>query len=294
MSSRIHNPYHQLQGVWLRGSFHGHSAWASRCASVRLGEALRRYRAMGAAFTSITDHDRVTSLARARSRSRSPMILLEGFEHSAGANLVFVGERVPPLHRLPLAEAMRVSDGLLTFACHPRPRPGVAHWSRELLLELPRLPDGVEVYNGHYGIRRMAAKGCVPLYADFWDELLSSGMRLWGFANDDSHEPDDFGNAWNMVCVGELSAAQIVRAARAGRFYATTGLLPHEIRGEEGLIVVRFTEPVAGRFVGPGGRVLAAARGVLFEHRLGSEEYARFEAESERGRLFLQPVFRSD
>jgi hypothetical protein len=286
------NPYDGLQGLWLRGSFHGHSAVASRCATVRLGAALRRYRERGAAFASITDHDTVTDLSRARAR-HPEMVLLEGFEHSSGENLVFTGERVPPLHRLPLGEALLAADGLLTFACHPRPRPDKAHWSRELLVSLPRLPDGVEVYNGHYGIPRMSAKGCTPLYSEFWDELLTAGLRLWGFANDDSHEPADFGNAWNMVCVPEASAAAIVSSARSGRFYATTGLGPAEIRGDGARLSIRFAEPVDGRFVGPGGQVLAGGRSTTFEHRLGPEAYARFEARRDEARLFLQPVFAS-
>jgi len=29
-------------------------------------------------------------------------------------------------------------------------------------------------------------------YADFWNELLTAGHRLWGVANDDFHDPDDF------------------------------------------------------------------------------------------------------
>jgi hypothetical protein len=292
VTSSISNSYQNLDGEWLRGNFHGHSAWASRCASVRLRDAVRRYLALGAAFTSFTDHDRVTSLARARARAPD-ILLLQGFEHSSGANLVFLGERVMPLHRLPLDEAMRAADGLLTFACHPRPRRGEEHWTLERLKALPRLPDGVEVYNGHYGVPRMTAKGCVPLYADFWDEALTAGLRLWGFANDDSHNPADFGNAWNMVCARARSAAEIFAAARAGRFYATTGLLPEEIRGEGAHLAVRFAEPVTGRFVGPGGRVLAEAENRLFEHRLGAERYARFEAEHDGRLLFLQPVFRA-
>jgi len=292
MPTSVLNPYERLDGAWLRGSFHGHSAFASRCASVRLSSAVRRYRRLGAAFTAFTNHDVVTRLDRVRARNPG-MVFLEGFEHSRGENLVFVGERVPPLHELPLHEAVTRADGLLTIVCHPRPRLGEEHWTAAMVRSLPRTPVGVEVYNGHYGVPRMRAKGCNPLYSDFWDELLTSGLKLWGFANDDSHDPADFGNAWNMVNAGEACAAEILRSARAGRFYGTTGLMPAELRGEGELISVGFDSPCRGRFVGPGGRVLASGTERSFRYRLGPETYARFEAEGADGRLFLQPVYRT-
>ena len=50
--------------------------------------------------------------------------------------------------------------------------------------------------------------------------------------------------------------------------------------------------PCAGAFVGPGGRILAKGEGTRFAYRAGAEDYVRFEAEGEAGRIFLQPMFR--
>lgn len=247
---------------------------------------------MGAAFTAVTDHDHVTDLSRVRSDFPG-MVLLSGFEHSSGENLLFIGENVPPLHSLSLAAAVASSDGLLTIACHPRPRPGDDHWSLEKLLRLPRLPDGIEIYNGHYGVPLLASRGCVPKYTPFWDELLTAGIHVWGFANDDSHDPPDFDNAWNMVNVGVGTVSEIVASAKAGRFYSTTGLIPGEISGRGGEITVKFAEQCTGRFIGPGGRVLSEAVHTVFRYEMIDESYVRFEAAGSEGELFLQPLFRN-
>ena len=60
------------------------------------------------------------------------------------------------------------------------------------LTALGTMPNGVEIYNGHYGIPRMVARGRRCCFTAFWDRLLSAGHRLWGFASDDFHDPDDF------------------------------------------------------------------------------------------------------
>lgn len=277
----IVNPYERLSGKWIRGNFHGHSSERSSCSSMPLYAGLERYRDMGAAFTAVTDHDHVTDLSRARTDFPG-MVLLSGFEHSSGENLLFIGEEVPPLHSRTLADAIENSDGLLTVACHPKPRPADDHWSLEKLLRLPRLPDGIEIYNGHYGVPLLASRGCVPKYTPFWDELLTAGIHVWGFANDDSHDPPDLDNAWNMVNVDAGTAPEIMESAKRGRFYSTTGLLADEISGRAGSVTVRFDKRCTGRFVGPGGSVLYETIDSVFRYEMTDESYVRFEAAGKR------------
>ena len=78
-----------------------------------LADGIRRYRAAGAGFMAVTDHDHVSDLSEARARYPD-MAFLEGFEHSTAENILFVGEHVPPLYRLPVEEALAAADGLLT------------------------------------------------------------------------------------------------------------------------------------------------------------------------------------
>lgn len=288
----LHNPYAGPVGPWVRGSFHGHCSENSGCSSVPLADGVRRYHDAGADFVTLTDHDVVTDLSAMQARYAG-VAFLHGFEYSSRENVAFVGPRVGPLYELSLEEALARAGDLLTIVCHPQPM-GAAreYWTRSKLEALGTWPDGIEVYNGHYGIAAATAKGRQPLYTDFWDELLSVGHRPWGFANDDFHDPDDFGNAYNMVRVDEPTPTAIVAAAKAGRCYATTGLLLEEVGVTDGDIEVLTAADCSGRFIGPGGTVLASAMGTRFDYHAADEAYVRFEAEGDAGRLFLQPFFR--
>ena len=220
------------------------------------------------------------------------LIFLEGFEYSTRENVLFAGPQVDPLYELSLEQALAQAGHLLTALCHPRPHAdGRDYWTRGMLEELGVLPDGVEIYNGHYGIEKAIAIGRQPLYTAFWDELLTAGHRLWGYANDDFHDPEDFANAFNMVLVEEKTAAAVVAAAKAGRSYASTGLLLNSVVVEEQHIQIEVDAPCTGSFIGPEGRVLAESTGTQFSYRAGDEVYVRFEAQGDTGRIFLQPMW---
>jgi len=293
VTTRLSNPYAGCgtgPGAWVRGNLHGHSSEHSGCSSVPLAEGIRRYRAAGAGFLAVTDHDHVSDLAGARA-SYPDMVFLEGFEHSSAENVLFVGERVPPLHRLPMADALAAADGLLTVVCHPRPRTHDDYWTVEKILALSPRPAGIEVYNGHYSRSHVLWKNTNPLYTDTWDGLLSRGARMWGFANDDFHDPPDFGRAWNMAWVDSPTPSGVVGALAAGRSYGTTGLLAESIAVEDSRVIVRLAGPAEGRFVGPEGRVLSRCTGRDFAWQHGGEAYLRFEARGDAGMLWLQPFY---
>lgn len=299
MADRLLNPYRDAKGQWMRGSFHGHCGEHSGCSSEPLAESIKHYHEIGAGFAGITDHDHVTDLAAMRA-AYPDLVLLDGFEYSRGENVLFVGDGAADVLDLPLADAAASADGLLTVLCHPEPIPGGDYWTLDKILHLMgRMPDGIEVYNGHYGIPQMMEQGRVPIYTRFWDELLTAGHRVWGFANDDFHGPSDLDNAFNMVLVEDATERAIIEAAKSGRFYASTGLLLDRIDEDDGRIVVTTADPCTGRFIGPGGAVLSEGEGVRFDYTVTDEAYVRFEAEAAerrpvrqaQGRLFLQPMF---
>ena len=291
MGTQLHNPYRDARGTWIRGSFHGHCDEHSACASVPLADSVRRYSEIGAGFVALTDHDHVTDLSSMRAHYEN-LAFLHGFEYSTRENVIFVGPEVESLYESSLEEALSRACGLLTIVCHPQPE-GTRreYWTREKLEALGAWPDGIEVYNGHYGIERALQMGRQPYYADFWDELLTAGHRLWGFANDDFHDLEDFDNAYNMVLVERATPAGIVAAAKRGHSYATTGLLLLAVEEMDGRIAVEVDAPCAGEFIGPGGQRLATGNGTRFEFAASGEAYVRFEAEGESGRIFLQPMF---
>ncbi len=292
---RLSNPYAGCgrgPGAWLRGSIHGHSSEHSGCSSVPLEDGIARYLAAGAGFVAVTDHDHVSDLGPARAR-HPDVAFLEGFEHSRAENILFVGERVPPLYQLAMNDALAAADGLLTVICHPRPRAADDYWTVDRIMALLPRPIGIEVYNGHYRPDRVPGRDHNPLYTDTWDALLSRGARFWGYANDDFHDPPDFGRAWNMAWVESRTPAGVVVALRSGRCYGTTGLLAESIEVEGADIRVRLAAPAEGRFIGPGGRVLASGDGTDFTLRHDGAGYVRFEARVGTEMLWLQPFFPS-
>ena len=292
MAAKLHNPYREKKGQWIRGNFHGHCSENSGCASVPLAEGVRRYRDIGTRFMAVTDHDCVTDLETMKNTYKD-MVFLHGFEYSTRENLAFIGEEVNSLYELSLEEALLQAEDLFTMVCHPRPYGGEReYWTRDKLAALGTWPDGIEIYNGHYGIERARRKGRWPRYTDFWDELLTEGHRLWGFANDDFHEPEDLGNAFNMVLVEEVTPAAILQAAKSGRCYGSTGLLLQGVSESDGHIIVEVETSCMGAFIGPGGEELGGGEGTHFEFVATGEAYVRFQAESEFGDLFLQPMFR--
>lgn len=287
----IVNPYGDARGEWVRGNFHGHCSEHSGCSSVPLAEGASKYHEIDARFMTVSDHDHVTDLSALR-KEYPDMAFLEGIEHSWRENILFIGEQVPPLQQVSLEEAVARSEHLLTIVCHPDARMDGQYWTLEKLLALGRMPDGIEVFNGHYDTDWLRSMGTQPFYAHCWDELLTAGHRIWGFANDDFHDPDDFNRAFNMVCVEEVTAEAIVRAAKRGHSYGSTGLLLDRIEEYDGHVQVGTQAPCAGRFIGPGGVTLLTGEGTEFGYRVSGEPYVRFEAESEDGRLWLQPLWR--
>jgi hypothetical protein len=220
------------------------------------------------------------------------MTFLEGFEWSRSENILFIGEKVPPLFDHSLAEALRRANGLLTVICHPHPYLKREYWTVPMILDLHPAPLAVEVYNSHYSRPLRVDPGPNPLYTDTWDALLTHGLHVWGLSNDDSHDAADFGRTATFASVEDASAASLMRALKAGRFYGSTGLMLESVSviGDE--ISVRLASDSEGRFIGPGGRVLQASGGCEFSYRAGEESYVRFEAEGPKGRIFLQPFFR--
>lgn len=296
---RLYNPYRDAQGQWVRGNLHGHTAENSGCASVPLRIGTRMYHDLGARFMAVTDHDCVTDLEEMKV-AYPDMVFLQGVEHSSGAHWLFIGEKVPPLHELPLNEALaRAGDGILKIAAHPCANDEDTR-TREMLMAFAEngdtqgLPQGIEIFDGHYSLERMVARGVRFQYTRLWDELLTAGLRLWGFANDDFHDLADLDNAFNMVLIEEQSAGAVLEAAKSGRFYASTGLTLEQITETDGRIVVNVGRPCTGRFIGPGGKCLSEAQGTRFEHVVTDESYVRFEAQAGRAQLFLQPMFAED
>ncbi|HBM81671.1 MAG TPA: hypothetical protein DD426_12705, partial [Clostridiaceae bacterium] len=95
-------------------------------------------------------------------------------------------------------------QGGFTIICHPHLNAG-DYWPIEKLKGLNGYL-GIEIYNNNVRLNNSGR----AVATDVWDELLSSGKRVFGFANDDMHIFSRVGGAYNMVLSPEKSKESII------------------------------------------------------------------------------------
>ena len=135
-----------------------------------------------------------------------------------------------------------------------------------------------------------------------WDACLVRGRRIFAAANDDTHQYGEreagCGYAFNMVIAPELSPKALTDALQAGRFYASTGPVIHEMRIADGELHMHFS-PVCsvrvtgGAAFGTGLTALAGETLETFTWKIKPQlQYFRVTLMDESGRnAWTQPVF---
>ncbi len=220
-------------GIWLRGNLHTHSTESDGVRPPQL--VADDYAARGYDFLAISDHDTFTDPS---SYETSALITIPAVETSANGPHVLhlpATQAVEPVEdRQEVIDAI-TDDGGVAIPAHPNWQPSFDHWSIDLLSEIEGYV-GIEIYNGlveqHPGDARAT---------DVWDQLLSSGRRVWGYANDDAHRPWEVAKAWNVVQVHERTRPAILDALAHGRSYASTGVTIESIRVDDGVIDLETT-----------------------------------------------------
>jgi hypothetical protein len=229
----IENPYSNDSLSWYKGNLHSHTRNSDGMRDPQ--QVVKDYARAGYAFLMISDHDFFTDPA---SLDRCGMTLIPGAEVSiAGPHILHVDARravEPDSDRQRVINAAR-DEGGFAIVCHPNWEKHFSHCP-QALLETWRGYAGIEIYNGV--IRRLDGS---PIATDRWDRLLGLGRRVWGYANDDSHRPEDDGIAANVVQAANNTSKEMLDALRAGRFYATTGVVITEIKVEDNTIWVETT-----------------------------------------------------
>ena len=216
----INHPYRNLgKGQWLRGNLHTHTT--NTDGQNKPQAVINKYARLGHDFLAISDHDIYTAGKQYHTWDNKGMIMMPGNEISAsGPHILHVApDRFvePLMPRQEVINRIAEGDGLAVIA-HP-------NWMGEFDgTKITQIQEwvgyhGLEIYNGL--INRLQGS---PYCTNKWDLMLSQGRRLWGFANDDSHNDDDIGNGWNVVCARERSVSAIREALKAGRFYASSGV----------------------------------------------------------------------
>jgi hypothetical protein len=292
-----------VQAGWFRGNTHTHTLESDGDSPP--AEVVRWYAEHGYDFLVITDHDKITRV------ETDAILLIPGEE---------VTDRLPkkPLHvnaidpagpitpmggKTPVDVMQRnvaqiVKAGGIAQINHPNF--GWALGAKELMqIEGATL---LEIASGHPYVNMQGP----PSVEQMWDEVLTSGKRIWGVAVDDSHHlkrPWDTdvalpGKAWIVVRAEKLARPEIVKAIARGDFYASTGVELEDYAAEAKTITVKVKEKNLARyviqFIGANGRVLQESRGVNATYALdGKEPYVRAKVIDSNGRMaWCQPVFR--
>jgi predicted metal-dependent phosphoesterase TrpH len=275
----LSNPY-SSKGRWHKGQLHCHTSESD--GDLSPAEVLALYRKLGFEIVALADHNLVT-------RASSPDLLVIGQEfgrgstessgrgHMVGLNVhTFPSPGASPQRRI----GRMASQGGLVFLSHPNTGAG---WSTPLLRSLHSYV-GIEIYNCNH--EDMAVRN--------WDELLTSGKKLWGFAVDDAHYLHQFGKGWVTIKFsGEPTTRKVLAALQRGSFYSTQGPEVAEIAVDGPMIWLRAIGADKILFRGSGGKVLQTTRGSSAKYEvLGNEGYVRAELVSSNTglRAWLQPM----
>ncbi len=289
--------------LWLKGNTHTHTAMSD--GDSQPSEVVSWYRDHGYDFLVISDHDKIT-----RVDGVEGIVLIDGEE---------VTDRLPkkPLHLIainikePVApqkgetvvdvlqnnvNAIRKGGGI---AAINHPNFGWAFGAEEL-----KKVEGatlLEIASGHPYVNMQGP----PSVEAMWDELLTSGKRIWGIGVDDSHHlkrPWDTdiappGKAWIVVRSASRERAAILDAITRGEFYASTGVELVDLIANDKSIEVKVKEKNGAhyrvQFIGRGGRVLQETEGANATYAIhGDEGYVRAKVIDSNGKMaWGQPRF---
>jgi hypothetical protein len=206
-------------GCWMRGNLHAHTERSDGSRPAQ--EVIDDYAGRSHGFLMLSDHDVFTSSGDYAQLQDKGLILLPGNEISAaGPHILHVGASSfvePDRDRQKVIEAIQATSGFAVLN-HPNWKAEFDHCDIKSMREWQGY-TGLEIYNGVIG--RLHGS---PYATNKWDMLLTDKRRVWGFANDDSHHPDDVGLGWNVAYVKDPTAEGVVQAFASGRFYGSTGV----------------------------------------------------------------------
>ncbi len=222
MGITICNPYGPEDLNWFKGNLHTHTTQSDGPHSPQ--DTIDAYAARGYDFLLLSDHDHCTDTTRL---DHHGMALIPGNEVSAsGPHILHINAHelvAPDPNRQNVIDAINAGHGF-AVVCHPN------YWHKtndhcpHEELEAWQGYAGIEIFNGVITWLPGSAHA-----TDRWDKLLSKGRRIWGFANDDCHAPDDLAMGWNVVQAHRAEVGEIVSALREGRFYASSGVVIERI-----------------------------------------------------------------
>ena len=154
---------------------------------------------------------------------------------------------------------------------------------------------GIEIYNdsacGIYGMENHED------FLEYWDYILSTGRRCWGFAVVDWQGGTEWGS--HLLMLSEFDEHEALKAYRNGNFYSQlndTGLRFNEISYEGGVITASVNREATIRFISEDG-VVKTVNGTDATYIPSDETYVRIEVLEEGvegSRIFSNPFMFKD
>ena len=307
----VPTPSAQAPGTrWFKGNLHSHSINSDGDSPPY--ELVAWYKRNGYHFLAITDHNTFTDPALFDTNPHDEFLLIGAEEitnpKTVHVNAIGISRVIPPQKGDDATTLLQASidavreQGGVPLINHPNFLWAFTATEMKTLKRTGLL----EIASAH-PIVNHAGDGKVASTEAMWDDLLTSGMRIWAAAVDDAHHfRGEFsatqanpGGAWVSVRAASLTRDAIVAALDSGNFYASVGPEIRDIRREENALIVELPPPTLGRrdrvvFIGEGGRVLATVHDNPARYAFtGSEKYVRARVEDSNGlRAWTQPVFR--
>jgi len=311
-----------LRAEWFQGNTHTHTLNSDGDSTP--DAVVRWYREHGYDFVFITDHGMVTDV--------QPLNALFG---GGGQFLVLPGEEVtsnsktPDLHvhvnalnpsgkiKAQIGKGARdtlqmdldvvAASGALAQINHPN-----FFW--QLTADDIASVKGatfMEIANMQPDVNSLGAGPHAPGTEEIWDQVLSRGMAIWGTASDDAHDfkdkmpPDPKwplakpGGGWIAVRAEHLTREEIMKALRAGDFYASTGVVlkDYKATGKEISVQVQpreaYKEKYRIQFITRNGKILQDTTAESAAYAIkGYEGYIRVRITNSNGQTaWTQPVF---
>ncbi len=262
------------QSKWYKGQVHTHTTKSD--GDLTPQQMTQKYRDLGYSFVFITDHNTVTPIDNL---SGSDFLVFTGEELSTDAHwgALNLKTTIDP-SRLTGQQCIDRINAQNAIPVLNHPRWSWIYFSCQDVLSLQNI-NHMEIFN-----TITCNSWSYPNYTDLWDEVLSSGRKIYGIATDDFHTVQNENHwylniGWIMVRAAGLTRDNILNAIRTGDFYSSTGPAFTELKNENGLITVGVDKNCTIRFIGKNGQVFKEVSGTAATYQAaGTEGYVRVDA----------------
>ena len=295
---------------WFKGNIHCHTTMSDGDADPEV--AVDWYQKHGYDFLVVSDHNHLTLLDYQATENLN-MILIPGEEVTSSVgidsipvhiNAIGIDRLVEPANCDTVLESLqtnidRILDaGGLVSINHPNFK-----WALTPEIIISSTGDNMlEVFNGHPKTNTIGTEEKLSA-EQIWDEVLTSGQKIFAAATDDTHNYYDFtpnhsnpGRGWLNVKAKNLTSEEIINSLKNGDFYSSTGIILNKIDiNQNGIEIEIEKQPFVEyqtTFVGQSGKVLEKCFGTNPKYIFQTEKsYVRATISDSNGfKAWIQPV----